>query len=294
MSHITLRLLGGTGNQMFQIATAYAIAQQKNWDLHIDATGFSWYEFGSHKNLDLIKNIRLPYTEIVPKWHTYKQARGLKRPFMRLYASILKRRESIFTDGDNIHVYHANIQNIKPDTILKGYFQSYKYFDPIKSDMHHIFDLPISPPAQSVLSQIQQQTCPVAIHYRDYSDPNQGSQDIADTFGILDISYYKKSIEYIKNLYPNATFNVFSNRPESAKKLFTDYTIIDYNPDTYWDDMMVMTHCHHLIMGNSSYSWWAGYLNRHKNPIIITEKNWGNLLKNKHTSDIFLPDWVQI
>ena len=206
----------------------------------------------------------------------------------------MKWQENIFSDGEYVHLYNPTITTIRPNTILQGYFQSYKYFEHIKNHIQTAFDMPISASAQQTLQQVTQDSCPVAIHYRDYSDPSQGNTHIADAFGILPTSYYNKAMEYIRHRHPNATFYVFSNRPQIAKNIFQGCHIANYNPENFWDDMMVMTHCHHLIMGNSSYSWWAGYLNRHKNPTIITEKQWGNLLKDKCTEDIFLPDWIKI
>ena len=297
MEKITLRILGGIGNQMFQLATAYAIAKKKGWDLCIDTSRFKTHTFGSQQEMqdafDAI-SVHIPHTKTVPKWHLYRQKKGIFKAFFRLYESYLKRREVIFMDDVNVHAYHQDIHAIQPNTVLKGYFQSYRYFHPVQDTLQKAFDLPIGHMAQRILQDIHRQSCPVAIHYRDYHDPDQGDIDIAHIFGVLDTEYYNTAIQHIKQQYPKATFNVFSNRPETARKIFADCNIIAYPPENSWDDMMLMTHCHHLIMGNSSYSWWAGYLNRHKNPTIITEKQWGNLLKDKCTDDIFLPDWVKI
>ena len=47
------------------------------------------------------------------------------------------------------------------------------------------------------------------------------------------------------------------------------------NPDI--DEMMLMKSCKHIISANSTFSWWAAWLNESPNAIItVPEKRYGN------------------
>ena len=44
------------------------------------------------------------------------------------------------------------------------------------------------------------------------------------------------------------------------------------------DEMMLMKNCKHIIAANSTFSWWASWLNEHKDALhICPAKRYGNL-----------------
>jgi len=52
--------------------------------------------------------------------------------------------------------------------------------------------------------------------------------------------------------------------------------------------MMLMKNCHHIIAANSTFSWWASWMNEHEDAIhVCPAKRYGNL----H----MIPDgWIKI
>jgi hypothetical protein len=56
-----------------------------------------------------------------------------------------------------------------------------------------------------------------------------------------------------------------------------------------------MASCNHIITANSTYSWFAGYLNKNKNKKIIYSDKWFGC-NNAHlnTKDLIPPEWICI
>ena len=56
------------------------------------------------------------------------------------------------------------------------------------------------------------------------------------------------------------------------------------------DDMYLMSNCKNMIIANSSYSWWAAYLNKNREKIIIAPELWW---KGFDTSDVIPDSWIK-
>lgn len=174
---------------------------------------------------------------------------------------------------------------------IRGFFQSEKYFINHKEAIWELFA-----PSQEIVDYLNSKyrdiiTHPrtVAIHFRDYSkeDPTHRAHPN------VNIKYFKKAIKY----YPkNSLFVVFSNNIAWCKQAFSGMgrSIKFIENEHYHHDFFLMSMCKHNIISNSSYSWWAAYLNRNPNKIVGAPKLWFNKRYRNDTYDNTPPSWIKI
>lgn len=105
--------------------------------------------------------------------------------------------------------------------------------------------------------------------------------------------YFNKAIKEIGKLVPDAHFFVFSDDIEWVKKNMTFPNKVDYEDgtDPVWEKLRLMYSCKHFIISNSTFSWWAQYLSRNKDKIVIAPSRWKN---NYQNNDIYEDNWILI
>jgi hypothetical protein len=110
--------------------------------------------------------------------------------------------------------------------------------------------------------------------------------------------YYSEAIRIIKEKVDKPVFYVFTNRPKDFEyiqnnfRFDTDVKLMNNgNPD--YEDLRLMCSCKHQIMSNSTFSWWAQYLNPYPSKIIVAP-----CMHNKHNKwnlqCLFLDSWVLV
>jgi hypothetical protein len=136
------------------------------------------------------------------------------------------------------------------------YFQDPKWFEKYEDDIRKMFSEGIG-----FLPH-------VSIHIRrgDYVD-NPFYVDLTKT------DYYEKSIK----MFPNKQFLVFSDNTKFAQEYME--TLIDKKEfqvmeGTELEDFNQMASCESNVLANSSFSWWAGYLNPNPSKIVVYPKHW--------------------
>lgn len=155
------------------------------------------------------------------------------------------------------------IAQTKDGIIPDIFVQDEKYFKKYESDIKEIFGKGIG-----YLSQ-------VGIHIRRGGNPiNPTEPKYCENPFYVNLSetdYYERAIA----LFPNEDFVVFSDDPEWCKEKFKDnpkIQIMDKGNEI--EDFNLLASCKSIIMANSSFSWWAAYLNPNLNKKIIAPLHW--------------------
>ena len=113
---------------------------------------------------------------------------------------------------------------------------------------------------------------------------------------VLDISYYSKAIEYIKSKINNPIIYIFSDDKEFIEKIFStnETKILNHSfEDKDFFDFLAISRCQHHIIANSTFSWWAAFLNTNKEGITIAPSK---ILKNSilDIDQNYPCDWIVI
>jgi len=171
---------------------------------------------------------------------------------------------------------------------LRGYFASPKYFEKQGAIIRELLA-----PTQEILDQIQGkygsllQEPTVAVHVRtfipDCQNPDEG-------IGGATWGYFTTAMDYFPQ---NVHFLVFSDAMEWTKTHFPKegrrVTFIEGNP--HYLDFYFMSLCDHVIVSpESTFSWWAAWLNRNPDKIVILADTWAGLLDN----DTIPADWLKL
>ena len=284
-----IKFQGGLGNQMFQYAL-YRRFEEMGIEVKADLT---WFE---DNNAEVTRPFLLDAFKIelnmADKAYVSRYRNFLSKRFKHnfgLWPMIHTEKESGSFEEDIFK---------RKNTLFDGYWQSSRYFDEIKGKLTEDFKFPnpVSPKEEELLKDIIN-TESVSIHIRcgDYllHDDIYG--------GICTPEYYKKAIiEVLKEKQDkDIKFFVFSDESERAGKMLEgiasdiktmlNICFVELPQGTgEIHDMALMKNCKHNIIANSSFSFWASYLNTNEGKTIYAPSRWKN---NKDCSDIFCKDW---
>lgn len=253
---VSVELGGGTGNQMFLVAAAYAHA--------LDIGGRAIYPTAK---IDHLRNMSPIFSKI-------KRYNGTKPP----------PQSEMFYESN---MEYVQLPKDKRSIHLKGAYFSAKYFDHHRAEILELY-APSPELKQSLETKYKELLSKetVAIHIRrgDYLT-------VADANGLLmcDLAgttdYYNKALsQFDKDKHH---FVIFSNDIEYAKKM-TEFKEIDPDHITFiqgqkeYEDLYLMSMCKHQVMSNSTFSWWAAYLRNHPNAKVTYPMNafWGGAATN--------------
>jgi hypothetical protein len=100
----------------------------------------------------------------------------------------------------------------------------------------------------------------------------------------------------VQELVTSPKFYIFSNDIEwcRANLQLKNVMFIDWNSDKEsYKDMLLMSHCKHNIIANSSFSWWGAYLNMNPNKRVVAPSKW---FKNSdiNDQDVIPNEWIKI
>jgi hypothetical protein len=264
ITHKSIGYSGRLGNQLFQYAVLRAISIK---------TGFK-HTLPNH--IAIKEDGFFNYTD--NKWYSQK---------LELYNCFDLQCDVSDDIQSNIYVekeftFNSEVFEIEDSTAIDGYFQSYKYFDDYRDVILKEFTFK-DEILNKCKSEISKYTNTVAVHIR------RGDQVAHPGMWNVSLEYIQAALEQFSD--EEYTFLIFSDDMEWCKQVFPEGVVFMEGNNQY-EDLCLMSLCNHNVISNSSYSWWAAYLNNNKNKKVVVPSNW--FIPAKPLTDLYLPQWIQI
>jgi len=271
---VIVRLTGGLGNQMFQYATARALADRLGAELLLDTRAFvrtlafRAYTRRAYALSPFRLRARVASPADLKHWPAWVVDIGMR---LRLARPLFRRWhfESAIT-------YDPSLRTLQQPVCLVGYWQSERYFidnaDRIRADF--TLRQPLAG-ANASLLKLARSNDSVGLHVRrgDFVSLDHAAQ----MHGLCSIDYYRRAIDLVRNSRPQCRFIVFSDDPEWARAelpLDPSSVFVTGNGPNPEQDLALMSACKHHILANSSFSWWAGWLGYSPEQIVIAPAPW--------------------
>lgn len=278
---ITCNLMGGLGNQLFQIfaTISYAIKSKNKFAfLALETLGGG------------TTTVRHTF------WNTF---------FSNLKTFLVKDLPVVRVIKETGFVYNelSIREMIKQNIMLYGYFQSYMYFESNYNTICRLIGL--GKMKDDLLQKLNIKNegldNTISMHFRigDY-------KKIQDYHPLATYEYYERALSYIQHSKKNINFEIlyFCEETDIEDVLITiDKLSINFSSYKFvrgektledWEQLLLMSCCHHNIIANSSFSWWAAYFNFYRDKIVCYPSVWFGQKANNDTGDLCPPEWKKI
>lgn len=292
---VFVRLKGGLGNQLFQFATAYALARRTGCPLKLEIEycrrdPIREYELGAF-------GLDVPLASASDVEHF-----ALDQNWRRALGRKLAKRQTFLRKGHIVepHFHFApEVLQLQPPVLLDGYWQSERYFVEFAEDLRSMFARPEEPSPDFLKkkAKIAGLTTTISVHVRrgDYVTGKSAGK----TAGSCTPEYYQRAVRHLLNACPGATCVIFSDEPDFAADMLSfakDRLVIDGDPAKPADDLCLMASCDHHVLANSSFSWWGGWLNPQPGKCVIAPRRWFSRdYLFKHSSyDLYPDNWLAL
>jgi hypothetical protein len=262
---VTAHLMGGLGNILFIVATCFALSKKYKVKLRFYSNETIWRDS---------KRRMIQY---------YKM-------FEKFDIDCMNHRKSGITFREPYFFYDSITIDRRNHSCIYGYFQSFKYFDAYKTEFINMLYNPYKDEIDNFLTECLLKQTAVIITNKSNLPPSKIIQDfdfvsihvrrtdylaLSDIHLNLDLAYYEEAITHFSK--EKSIFLIFSDDIDYIQKepLFQNLVnkyIITNQDDEY--GFWLMSACDHNIIANSSYSWWASYINSNPNKRVISPSKW--------------------
>ncbi len=275
----------GLGNQLFQFAAGYTLAKKHKTQLIADTSRYnqrSRFQNGSNFRPFNLEDLHFPID-------SYRS-----NPPSRLYS--LRGFTRLFDFGKNARLtkHHCPgahtpvFDRLPDDTLLRGSFQDLSYFREESSDIYTIIKNRLERAAKGKASPLHYNYGAIHMRLGDYLD-------IPEFYPQWFEKFYHRAVEIMLNTHRCSKVIVFSDEPEKAREILSEFgDKVEFTDCDQTDggvlDLYRMSTATVLAIANSCFSWWAAYLASQTGSRIIAPRFWSEWCKEPEKL-IYPDDW---
>lgn len=281
-------LSGGLGNQMFQYAFLVHLRRR-------GARVFPYLgkirHYGEHNGYELERVFGIALT---PGERAMDGVLGL--PLLGSLFRYLLFPHKYRERGHAHYAANADLARRHAGTRFWGYWQSERFFADAADDVRRTFRFAperLNEKSRRLAADLSASADTVSLHVRrgDYFHPDGSPTGfaLAQTQG-----YHEAALDYLdarlgRTLRPF----VFTDDADWCRRHFpARFTVVDWNTGTdSWQDMCLMSMCRHHVVTNSSFSWWAAWLDSRPDSLVVAPRQW---FHDRATPDIYPPHWIRL
>lgn len=301
---IRVSLMGGLGNQLFQLAFGLNASKDENFAL-----------------IPLMKNVRktkLGTPDIcdlsLPNRVKIMEQNKFDNPLLTKLLGLGLRSSSSNSNPILVSFLEGTVPVLSGDPIFSlryskglgsqikvkkhsdalyiGYFQSHRFASNSKvfGELMELSPLRSSKELEDIIKRLKIEE-PYMVHVRltDYTKQN--------SFGVPSQDYYRESLESLFDSIGGRSIWVFSDDIERAlkylpKEFFNHYVSAPLLQSTVlnWELMRSFSG---YVIGNSSFSWWSAFLRHNQFAPVYHPWPWFKV-SNQSKSDLIPPDWYAV
>ncbi|MEE8341078.1 MAG: alpha-1,2-fucosyltransferase [Candidatus Neomarinimicrobiota bacterium] len=287
---LIIRITGGIGNQLFQYAFVRSLSLKLNQKFKLD---LSWYRDYHKFEKTNDSNAATQREYLLDK---FKIKENLLSPAYlsisyrlnnsSIFKKMLKYQPFNYFSYSTINELDFDINKINSfnNVYLSGFWQKTNLFEEISDLIIEEFALKnnLSEKNKILLEKISS-TNSIAVHIR-RGDLLDRPVAVADQPSSSH-NYYYNAINIISEKIKDPELFIFSDDIIGIKDNYQfdiPTTYIDNNGPDY-EHFNLMSGCKHQIIANSTFSWWAAWLNKNEKKIVISPKWWyRDPVKNKN------------
>jgi hypothetical protein len=307
---IRVEMHGRLGNQLFQYAAARALQNKNKEEMIISfrqingantegnrgwENSLKYFNVAPFKVYEGNKSL-LSTMPLTTQWLCLAYAISY-RPLMKNFTKWNSYQQKWAPLLDKVGVrwiangYFDFKNDYNSEYLLNGSFEALEYFN----DIRDVLLNEITPKYEELeqnrdLYDVIRSTNSVCLSLRHFQLKGQR----ADNYDVCGLDYYLSAIEQIKQNVDSPVFIVFSDDLVWAKemlKLDGDNVYYETSDNPIWEKLRLMYSCNHFIIPNSTFAWWAQYLGKYDNKVVVSPSKWFN---SDFDSPLISPSWIRL
>ena len=289
---IIVRLKGGFANQLFQYSAARRLAAANGTEVLFDLSYLNKNSNGAYTQ----RKFELDQIKIKARTASDKELAQFR------VSGLLDKVKNKLGIGQYLTLYETaslgplQLKALKGNYLLDGYWQDERYFIEMRKELlDEIQPVYAFTNWGEELKKMILATNSVALHVRrgDYVSLKHANE----FHGTCSLEYYRNAIDELKRKCNGLSYFIFSDDVDWCRKelsfLPEAVFVVNESEKKSSQDLFLMSLCRHNVIANSSYSWWAAWLNQNPNKTVISPVKWFKDV-NQDTSNLIPKNWIRI